>query len=318
MNFNSTAVLSKGERDIRRWGALGAVLLSMLIIWMRFGPDDMALYMATLKGVAIEHVIMALFYGVFALWCMAHLDVIGDRVFGGRVGRSSALRLGLVSRVFGLNGCWSKVMRENAWYKMKRGDQPARLKAIVRISNGAFVFGLFSTFLVANLMFPQFIAGLLGFDLSFVRFMFLVLVAGSVILAWQRKTVLWQERCLAAVLVGLTMLCAAFTIFRLNGQAFDASFGEVWVVMIIATGLGWLLRVPFTFGVLEVSMLILAAPDQIGAALAGITLFHLCFQGPALVTALAVSLWPERSVPMLLGEGGRVREQRGSGALARF
>lgn len=321
MNINSTAVLSKDERDMRRWGAIGTVCASLLIIWIRLGPNDFTLYVATLKTVAVEHLVMAFFYGVFALWCMAHLDVIGDRVFGGRVGRRNSLRLGFISRAFGFNGCWSKALRENAWYKMRRGHQPARLKAIVRISNGAFVFGLYCSFLLTNLAYPQFFSALLGFDASFVRFLFIVLVAGSLILAWQRSTALWLERCLAATLVGLCLLCAAFTIYELNAQAFAASFGEVWVVMVLATGLGWLLRVPFTFGVLEVSMLILAAPDQLGAALAGITLFHICFQGPGLITALVLSHWPEKSVPLLLGDGGKSEtgvRSRDSGDLARF
>lgn len=310
MEFNSSTTLSAREREIRRVGTIGTIVLALVLVVLQLAPGAMEQYWERLGSIPFKLIVMTLLYGVFGLWCMAHLDVIGDRVFAGRIGRVSALRLGFASRAFGYCGCWSKSLRQRAWRQMSLEHKPARLKAIVRISNAAYVFGMVCSFLLVNLIFPDFLAGFLPFERDYVRFIFVVLIVGTLLLAWQRNTGLWVERVQAAMLVGLCQICAAFTIYIVNLEFLAASFGEILAVMVLASGIGWAMRVPFTFGVLELLMVLLAQPGQEGAVLAGITLFHICFQGPAFVTSMLISFAPGLTVPTLLGVSESFKEPR--------
>lgn len=303
MKLTSTNTLTHHERNMRRVGAGVTVLVALVLIGVLLSPSDLAVYGQALGSISGANMLIATLYGFFALWCIAHLDVLGDRVFAGRVGRVSSLRLGLASRAFGHCGCWSKSFRLRCWQQMKLDHKPGRLKAIVRISNSAYFFGIVFTCLIVNIAYPSFLADFTGLPVAYIRLVFTLLIGGSALLAWQTGNGLWRERFYALMLVGLCQICVAFSIYRLAGGALDADFGAVLSVVVLANGIGWCMRVPFTFGVMELMMLMLAAPGQAGAVLAAVTVFHICFQGPALLIALFVTYAPHISVPLLFGRG---------------
>lgn len=301
MDYNKSTTLTVNERKTRAIGSLVAVVVAFTFIWLRLRPQDWIDFQNALWTVPATHIGIAVLYGIFAIWCTAHLDVIADHAFGGRIGRPSALRLGIASRAFGHCGCWSKSLRHRTWRLMQLGHKSTRLRAIVRISNGAYVMGLYCWLLIGNVVFPEFLSARVGLDPDFVSFLFLLLIIGSLILVVQRQTTLLLERATAMLMVGLYQVAAAITIYVLVRDVLQTTFGEILVAVVFASSIGWALRVPFTLGVLEVMVLFLAGPDQLGATLAALAIFHLCFQGPAFLISLWISFAPSSAVPLLLG-----------------
>lgn len=281
--------LDRKEIALRFLFGFATIFVAFAIINMMTSPIDFDTVRDQFFDFEAKKILILILYGIFALWVAAHLDVIGDQLQGGKKGRKAALKIGITGRAFTQCGAWTRSLRWRIWRSLQLRSKPSSMRAMLRASRAAYVFGLVVSFFLINLIFPSFVAGMIGFDEGFVRLVFAVLIGGTLMISNQNDTRKLRIKCMALAVVMIGNLVAAFAFFVLISDRVDISFDVLAVAMIMAQGVSWALRVPFMLGVLEVALLSVCAPEERAALLAACVQYHLFFQGPALVAALWIS-----------------------------
>jgi len=289
MASNKHVALDRKELILRIVFGLATVSIAGVLSQIMISPAEFAEARALIFEFDPSKMLILVLYGIFAFWVAGHLDVIGDQLIGGRIGRVGALELGLTGRAFGPCGAWTRMLRWRIWRSLQNRCKPSYLRSMLKASRAAYVFGLSLSFFAIILVFPELAVRLTGFDPNFVRLFSVVLILGTLMVSNQNNPRRLSIRCTALAVVMITNLVAALGFYVLIREYVDLSFGVVAVGMVVAQGIGWAMRVPFMLAILEVVFLSLCPVDDKAALLAGCVLFHVFFQGPALIAAFWIA-----------------------------